>query len=150
MQLPQILQRFDSLSKQGVVCRLAPGATREVIRESEARLSVNFPEQVALFWMAFDGLEVDLPPFKILPLSEMKREGDLVVFCICDRTIRIAFDVRAANEAGQWSILNAETGYCITLTMASFWSTHLWSWIVKHRPIWYDVHSSPGEQEYVM
>jgi cell wall assembly regulator SMI1 len=150
MHLAQVVQRFDSLSHQGIVCRLAHGATEEVIRDTEARLGLRFPEQVASFWVAFDGLEVDVPPFKILPLSEMKREGELVVFCICNRTIRIAFDVREANEAGQWSILNADTGYCITLTMASFWSTHMWSWIVKHRPIWYDVHNSSGNQHYIM
>jgi cell wall assembly regulator SMI1 len=142
MHLAQIVQRFNSLSNQGVVCRLAPGATRDLFRETETRLGVKFPEQVESFWMAFDGLEVDIPPLKILPLSEMKREGELVVFCICDRTIRIAFHVGAANEAGQWSILNAETGYCITLTIASFWSIHMWSWIVKQRPMWNDAHNS--------
>jgi hypothetical protein len=150
MHLAQIVQRFDSLRNEGIVYRLAPGATRDMARQTEARLGIKFPEQVVSFWMAFDGLEVDLPPFKILPFSEMKREGELVVFCLCDRTIRVAFDVRAENEAGQWSILNAETGYRITLTMASFWSTHMWSWIVKHRPIWYDVHSSSGNEQHVM
>lgn len=150
MHLNQIAHRFGSLSQKGVVSRLASGASLQLIRETEERLGVKFPEQVASFWRFFDGLEVDAPPFKILSLSEMKREGKLVVFGVCDRLNRIAFDVGGANEAGQWSILNAETGYCITLTMASFWSVHMWSWIVKHRPIWYDVHKSLGKQQYVM
>jgi len=145
MPLDQIVHRFDTLAQQGLVYRLAPAAKLGVMQESEARLGVKFPEQVAAFWRAFDGLEVDNPPFKILSLCEMKREGELLVFCVCDRMVRIAFDVSAENKAGQWSILNAKTGYCITYTMASFWSIHMWSWIVKHRPIWYDVHNSGGQ-----
>jgi cell wall assembly regulator SMI1 len=120
--------------------RLAPGATIERVREAESCLGLKFPEQVASLWRAFDGLEVDDPPFKILSLSEMKREDGLLVFCSCDRTVRLAFDVSAKNQAGQWSIVNAGTNYCITLTIASFWSTHMWFWIIKRSPIWYDVH----------
>ncbi len=141
MHLPQIRKRLDSLANQGISYRLAPGATSEAIKEAEFRLGIRFPGQVTAFWMAFDGLEVDAPPFKILSLSQLQREGDLIVFCICDREIRIAFNVQASNQAGQWSIVTAETGYCITLTMASFWSVHMWSWIVKHRPIW---HGAPA------
>jgi hypothetical protein len=149
MHLHQITHRFDSLGQQGLVCRLASGASPEAIEQAEARLRIKFPEQAACFWRTFDGLEVDVPPFKILSLSQMRREGDLVVFCVCDRLVRIAFDLSSLNEAGQWSILNGETGYRITLTMASFWSTHMWTWIVKHRPIWYDVHNASGGQQYV-
>lgn len=147
MHLDQIVRRLASLAHQGLVYRLAPGAASGVLQEAEGRLSVKFPEQVAAFWSAFDGLEVDDPPFKILSVRGMKREGDLVIFGVCDRTVRVAFDVSGTNNAGQWSILNAETGYCITFTMASFWSVHMWSWIVKHRPFWYDEHGSGNRQQ---
>lgn len=149
MHLNQIARRFESLTYKGLAYRLAPGAALGVLQEAETRLSVKFPEQVIAFWSAFDGLEVDNPSFKILSLRELKREGELLVFAICDKTVRIAFDVSATNNAGQWSILNAETGYCITFTMASLWSVHMWSWIVKHRPFWYDVHK-PGDLGQVM
>ncbi|HZR30122.1 MAG TPA: SMI1/KNR4 family protein [Terriglobales bacterium] len=149
MHLDQVVRRLDLLGGQGLVYRLAPGATLGMMQKSEARLGVKFPEQVAAFWAAFDGLKVDTPPFKILSLEETKREGELIVFCICDQSVHIAFDVSKMNQAGQWSIINAKTGYCITYTMASFWSIHMWSWIVKHRPIWYDVHKS-GDQLQVM
>jgi len=142
MHLDQIVRRFDSLAHQGLVYRLSARAALGVMQESEARLGVKFPEQVRAFWRAFDGLDVDNPPFKILSTCEMKREGEFVVFCVCDRIVSIAFDVSATNEAGQWSILNAKTGYVITYTMASFGSVHMWSWIIKHRPIWYDVPDS--------
>jgi hypothetical protein len=144
MHLDQLVRRFDSLAREGLVYRLASGAGPGVLQESEARLALNFPEPVAAFWSAFDGLEVADPPFKILPLCELKREGKLMVFCLCDRLVPIAFDVSAINPAGQWTILNAKTGYLITYTMASFWAVHMWSWIAKRRPIWYDVHKPGG------
>jgi hypothetical protein len=149
MHLDQIARRFDSLAHQGLIYRLAPGAALSALQEAEVRLNVKFPGQVTAFWSAFDGIEVDDPPFKLLPVREMKRGGDLIVFGVCDRTVRIAFDVSGPNHAGQWSILNAETGYCITFTMASLWSVHMWSWIVKHRPFWYDAHK-PGDLPQVM
>ncbi|HLJ88966.1 MAG TPA: hypothetical protein VKZ53_19255 [Candidatus Angelobacter sp.] len=114
------------------------------MQRAEAHLAVEFPEQVARFWLAFDGLEVLDPPFKILPLSEMKRNGELLTFCYCDRTAEISFDVRAHNQAAQWSIVNASTRYVVTFTLASFWSTHLWSWILKRRTFWHERAASEG------
>src|SRR5215467_3070208 len=138
MHLDQIPRRFESLAGKGLVYRLAPGATLEEIRTTEVRLGLEFPEQVASFWNAFNGLEVSDPPFKIMSLSEMNRDAELLIFSLCNRTARLAFDVRERNEAGQWSIVNADTNYRTTLTMASFWSAHMWSWIVKRRPIWFN------------
>jgi hypothetical protein len=43
----------------------------------------------------------------------------------------------------QWSIVNADTLYQISYTMASYWSAHMWTWLVKRRPIWFDVHEAP-------
>ena len=149
MHLDQVVQRFHSLAHKGLVYRLALGAASGVLHEAETRLGVKFPEQVTAFWSAFDRLEVEDPPFKILSVREMKREGELLVFGICDRSVRIAFDVSATNEAGEWFIVNAETGYRITFTMASLWSAHMWSWIVRHRPFWYDVHQAANEQQLI-
>lgn len=146
MRVDQIRRRFDSLGRKGLVYRLAPGATLEEIRTSEVRLGVEFPEQVASFWKAFNGLEVSDPAFEVFSLSETKRDGGLLIFCSCNRKVRIAFDVVAPNQAGQWSVVNADTRYRITQTMASFWSVHMWSWIIKHRPIWYDANHS-GDNE---
>jgi hypothetical protein len=79
-----------------------------------------------------------------MSLSEMNREADLLTFSLFDRTVRMAFDIRGLNVADQWSIVNADTNYVATLTIASFLSVHMWSWIVKRRPIWHDVHGSGG------
>lgn len=142
MRLEQLPHRFHSLALKGLVYRLTPGATVEEIRVAEHRLDLEFPEQPASFWKAFNGLEVNDPKLIIVPLAELEREGGRLIFCHCDRNVRIAFDTSTRNQVDEWAIVNADTGYEITLTMASFWSTHMWAWIVKQRPFWYDVHQS--------
>ena len=144
MHLNQIVQRLESHVSEGLVYRLASGATLEKIRETESRIGLNLPEQVVSFWRSFDGLEVNDPQFRILSLSEMMLEKRFLIFCNCNLTVRLAFDISAKNQAGQWSIVNADTNYLVTLTMASFWSIHMWSWIIKRRPIWYDAHGRMG------
>lgn len=92
--------------------------------------------------MTFNGMEVDTPHIKLWPIEEFQRQGAKLVFAQCDRTVSLAFEILERNEAGEWFIVNAETGYRITYTMASFWSVHMWNWIEKHRPFWYDVYRS--------
>lgn len=89
--------------------------------------------------MAFKGLEVDTPHIKLRPIEEFERQGAGLIFAQCDRTVSLAFEILERNEAGEWAIVNAETGYRITYTMASFWSVHMWNWIEKRRPFWSDV-----------
>jgi hypothetical protein len=146
MRLEQIPRRLHSFALKGLVYRLRTEATVEEIRVAEHRLNVEFSEQAASFWKAFDGLEVNDPKLVIVPLAELEREDARLIFCHCDKRIRIAFDISMRNQADQWTIVNADTGYEITLTMASFWSTHIWAWILKRRPFWYDVHQSLDTQ----
>ena len=129
------------LGRDGLEYRILPGASRAGMDAAERRLGVSFPTQVRLFYGAVDGIEVVDPPFKLYALSEMKRDGPLLEFCLCHRVHRLAFDTVEINNAGQWFIVNAETGYRITSTMASFWSIRMWTWIEKRRPIWYDFYA---------
>ncbi len=140
MHLDQIQRRFEKLRQQGLEYRIAPAASTEAIDAAEQRLGVKFPEQVRRFYSAFDGIEVLEPPFKLYALDELERDDSQLVFCLCDHVHRLAFKTGQVNDAGQWFIVNAETGYRITYTMASFWSIHMWSWIELGRPIWYDFH----------
>jgi len=139
--IDQVLNRFTTLATKGLAFRLNGGADARTVHEAEERFGVEFPEQVAQFWTAIDGLQVEDPPFELASLSEMLLDNGLLVFGRCDRHVRLAFDARSRNEADRWSIVNADTGYRITFTVASFWSSHMWTWLVKRRPIWYDVHS---------
>ncbi len=139
MHLDQVRKRFTALTS--TVYLLNAGACETELRETENRLSLQFPAPVRTFWTFMNGLSVDDPPFEVLPLSKFSVDAGALVFARCNAEVRVAFDTRVANEAGEWSVINADTGYRITYTMASFWSVHMWTWILKRRPIWFDVHS---------
>jgi hypothetical protein len=126
----------------GLQYRLGNGASPDRIAAAEARLAVHLPGPVRQFYAAFDGLCVDEPPFEILRLADIERHVDLLVFCWCDGGHRLAFDTSSINNAGQWFIVNADTGYRVTYTMASFWTTRMWTWIGRRVPIWLDAHAS--------
>ena len=49
---------------------------------------------------------------------------------------RLGFDLRRRNDAEQWDILNVDTGFRVTLTMASFWSNKVLAWVDKRRAVW--------------
>ena len=140
VHLDHIPRRLERLGREGLGYRIAPGASSEAIEAAERRLGVTFPEQVRRLYGALDGFEVLDPPFKLYSLAELERDGPLLEFCLCDHVHRLALDTGAINVAGQWFIVNAQTGYHITYTMASFWSIHMWAWIERCRPIWYDFH----------
>jgi len=110
----------------------------EMITEAEARLRIVFPEPVRSFYMACNGVQVNEPAVTILPMQDLQWNGSEIVFCICDCVHRIAFRSSELNHIGQWSIIDADTDYKITLSMASFWSIHLWHWLIYRRKIWRD------------
>ena len=142
MHLDQIPRRFAKLAAQGVTIRIGPGAPATAIDAIEARLEVRFPEQVRRLYSAFNGLQVADPPFEVFALSEMFRDDRaLLEFCRCDHIHRLAFETSHLNERDQWDIVNADTGYRVTLTTASFWSIRMLTWIELRRPIWFDLHN---------
>jgi hypothetical protein len=138
VRIEQVSARLSELVANGLPIRIAPGAEPADLDRTEKRLGLTLPAQVVTFWKAFDGIRVDDPPFLLLPHSDFVVEDGLILFGRCDNSVPLAFDTRSPNEAGQWSIVNADSGYRITFTMASFWSAHMWTWIVKRRPIWID------------
>ena len=109
MHLDQVLKRFAAL--KDTVYRLNAGASEMELRETERRLSLEFPEQVRAFWTSINGLTVKDPPFEVLPLAHFSGDAGLLVFARCNDNVRIAFDTSTKNVAGQWSIVNADTGY---------------------------------------
>lgn len=136
VRLEQVLAKLEGLSSTGTVCRLGSGASEGEIEAAEERLQVCFPDPVIRFWSSLNGLEVADPPLRIFSLSELWLDEGLLFFTICNGTVRLAFDIRSMNVANQWSILAADSGCRITYTMASFWSSHMWTWLLKRRAIW--------------
>ena len=131
-----IQRRLEKLGRDGVAYRLASGASPAAVLAAERRLGQSLPGPVSAFYAAYDGLLVEDPAFEIFGVAGVERKGDLLLFCRCDRTKYIGFDAAAVNEAGQWSIVSADTRYRVTYTIQSFLATVMWSWIVKRRSIW--------------
>ena len=50
--------------------------------------------------------------------------------------IIIAIDLRDINEAGERNIVNYQTNFVITKTMASFLNNKIWAWLDRGRKIW--------------
>jgi cell wall assembly regulator SMI1 len=137
LEIEQVRKRFVSLASKGVECHLRAGATRAVIRHVEGRLQISFPDPVVEVWSAIDGLEVTDPRLVIYPIERLVVESGLLLFAECGGGVRLAFDTTMRNEANQWSIVNADTGYQITYTLGSFYCTRIWTWIIKRQPIWF-------------
>ena len=104
----------------------------------EQKLDIVFPAKVKDFLSAVNGLQTHNPAFEILDLNELRVEGNLIQFAIFDETIQICFKVDKYNNAGEWTIIEKETKFEITQTIASFWSNKIWHWLEKRHEIWKD------------
>lgn len=101
---------------------LAESASEVDVSQAEENLDVSFPEQVALFYRNFNGLRVENPPLEVLPIERLDFAfPNLLHFATFDGENRLYFDTAQTNAAEQWNIVT-EDGFCVTLTMASFWS----------------------------
>lgn len=124
---------------------MGPPATMDEMERCEERLGVRLLPPVREMYRSFDGLQIEDPRFAIYSLEGIKRCGDLLVFCVCDHGHRLALDTRELNEAGEWFIVNAETGYRVTYTVGSLLATRMWSWVQRNEPIWFDLHDTSAE-----
>lgn len=117
--------------------KLSGPASEEAITAFEARVESPLPRQVAMFYRHHNGLSVAMPAVEIFPVEALNRkEPGMVPFCRLDGVHELSFDVRLRNQADQWTIVNAEFGFKVTLTMASFWSNKIFAWLDMRRPIW--------------
>lgn len=137
MLLEHIPSRFKNLSSHQVLKYfLANGAPESRIEEAEQRLAISFPQQVKCFYQHYDGLRVDDPQLEILPIEQINFSSpNRLHFATLDGNRYLFLDTSKRNEANQWDIVTAE-GFRVTVTMASFWSNRMWSWIEKRREIW--------------
>ncbi|MEP0368789.1 MAG: hypothetical protein ABJN36_11620 [Cyclobacteriaceae bacterium] len=117
---------------------LNKGTDEPTIASFSNDLGVEIPENVSEFFQHFNGLTTQNPDLEILRIErwEMIDNGKLKFATI--NGINICFDCSRTNQAGQWTILNAETNYELTLTMSSFWSNKIWHWIRTGKEIWKD------------
>lgn len=116
---------------------LMPGATDDRLDAAEARIGHRFPEQVRAFYSTHNGLAVAHPQFAILPVEDLTVDAkQLIHFATANGDTRIAFDCSHVNIADQWDIIESETGYRITHSLASFWTNKMWKWIDRRLAFW--------------
>ncbi len=138
MVLEQLRSRFLNLSAtSGLKFSLGAPASESEIAAVEQRLGLVMPTQIRSFYLHYNGLKVDDPRVDVFRIEHL-------VFSLPNRLefallgdSHLYFDVSGINEANQWDIVTTD-GRRVTLTLASFWSNRMWSWIEKRRPICQD------------
>lgn len=116
-------------------------APASVVADAEKRLGLTFPDQVRWLYESCNGLSVRTPALVVRSLEELALGADgLIPFATFDAEHVVAFDTSKLNAASQWSIVNAATGFVVTLTAASFWSNKMPAWLRSQRPVWGPEH----------
>lgn len=140
MQLDQFALGLEKLSElQDLAYSLGRQASELELEQAEKKLGVLFPSQVKLFYRNYNGLHVETPAVEVLPIDALRFIfPERLHFATFDSSHRLCFDTSHTNEAGQWDIL-AENDFCVTFTMASFWSNKILAWVKNRRVIWEEV-----------
>src|SRR5258706_1956456 len=122
MLLDEIPLRFKNLSSHRELrYSLANPASDPNIVQAEQRLGILFPQQVRSFYQHYDGLRVDDPPLEILAVDQITSSSpNRLHFATIDGSHHLHFDISKVNAAEQWDIVTTD-GFCVTLSMASFW-----------------------------
>ena len=140
MYTNDLIRNFEKRAKKSDLKYLVgePASTRE-IEKAQERLGVRFPSQLKQFYQTINGLHVNNPLLDILCLNDLEIDkSGRIHFATFDKNHRIGFNTAELNAAEQWDIINMETEFKLTLTVASFWSNKIWGWIDRRRPVWQD------------
>lgn len=122
--------------KVGLHFSLGAPASDELIENTESRLRVKFPFQVALFYRNYNGLYIEEPHLKVFELENLHLVDKRIHFAIVGEGHNLYLDTSRINNADQWDIVVDESDYIVTLTFASFWSNKIFAWVDKQRTIW--------------
>ena len=138
MHLRDFEREFEKRArKTGLEYELRLPATEEQLSETEARLRVEFHEQIRRFYLFCDGFLVYSPQMEVLRLDKMDYiRPNLLHFCTVDSRHQLCFDTSFKNERDQWFVVYADTGFRVTYAMANIWSNKVWVWIDWGRRIW--------------
>ena len=115
--------------------RLGHGVSDDLIDKAQERLGETLPDHVINFYKSCNGLSVN-SKLEIYDIGKLKKSGHIIEFANFNEKHRVGFDISYINDAGQWSIVNVESKYLITLTMASFLTNKIWAWLLRGREIW--------------
>jgi hypothetical protein len=104
----------------------------------ECKLNIKFPEKVKTFYKYNNGLKTYNPDFEIIELNKLHIKNYLIHFATFDNENFIYFDTKELNRANEWTIIEKNKNYALTLTISSFWSNKIWHWINNRTIIWKD------------
>ena len=138
MYIEHFIQNIKKSAEQNSsIFQISDPVQEESIIELENRLVKQIPDQIKSFYRICNGLIVQKPVLEIKPIEKLQIDDKgMLVFAVFNEAHFICFDTNSINAAAQWDILNYETGYLVTMTMASFWSNKVFAWLNKQRTIW--------------
>ncbi len=140
MHIDQFIGRLDKTrqSKSGFDYKLGKRLELKDFIDVESSLNIKIPERVKDLYLVANGLKTTNPDFELVEISSWKVDSGLIHFATFDNFSRVYFKITELNQASEWTILNAEDHYEITLTISSFWSNKIWHWIEQGKRIWID------------
>jgi hypothetical protein len=108
----------------------------------EPFLGIILPDAIMSFYRQIEFLEIINPrKFNVLSIKEMVMENNYLMFSNINNT-KICFDTRTVNSAGEWDIINFDSKFIITKTLASYLTSKMWAWIDRGREIWNEEFNS--------
>ncbi len=115
----------------------------EIILNEKNDLNFNnhisdIPESITNFYLTINSIKISSPRyFEILPVQELKIINQkYLLFSYIDETNKIAFDTSYKNSANEWDIVNIESDFVITKTLAGYITNKSLAWIDRGRKIW--------------
>ncbi|WP_116128477.1 SMI1/KNR4 family protein [Lewinella sp. IMCC34183] len=140
MQLEHFIEHLDKIrqSQRGFDYKLGEGVQLGDFVDVEESLNIRIPDQIKSFYLIANGLKTIHPDFKLIEIDLWEVDLGLIHFATFDKSIKVNFNTKELNEAGEWTVLTDATNYEVTLTISSFWSNKIWHWIKHNRPIWAD------------
>jgi hypothetical protein len=140
MELKDFKKRIDKIKTENprFTYDLNEGVSISEVEQVEDKIGQKIPSSIQTFWTKFNGLETKNPALKILKLNEFDLDNGLIHFATFNDGSMVYFDTKELNTAGEWSIVNPESEYELTLTMSSFWSNKIWHWLTHETKIWDD------------
>jgi len=140
MNIENFISRLDKTRQTQIGFDYILGKTLSIedFVNIEKRLSVEIPKRIKDFYRVANGLKTVNPIFELIELDNWKLESGFIHFATFNQTSNVYFDITKLNNAQEWTILNKDTKYEITLTISSFWSNKFWHWIEQKKHIWAD------------
>jgi len=104
----------------------------------EKENNLKIPTKIVDFTQVVNGLKTENPSFELIDFKDWIVIDQKIHFATFDKNHKVVFDISTLNSAEEWTILNYNTGYEITLSISSFWSNKIWHWIKYSKKIWGD------------